>query len=70
MLVDSHCHLNMSDFSNDLEEIISNAKNNQIDGLLTICTELNELQELKEISKKIEIFGIVGEYIQIILKSI
>ena len=49
--------------------IISNAKNNQIDGLLTICTELNELQELKEISKKIKIFGIVGEFIQIILKN-
>ena len=44
MLVDSHCHLNMSDFSNDLEKIISNARNNQIDGLLTICTELNELK--------------------------
>ena len=52
MLVDSHCHLNMSDFSKDLDTIISNARNNQIDGLLTICTELNELQELKEISKK------------------
>ena len=52
MLVDSHCHLNMSDFSNDLDKILSNAKNNQIDGLLTICTEINELKELKEISKK------------------
>ena len=52
MLVDSHCHLNMSDFSNDLDTIISNARSNQIDGLLTICTKLNELQGLKEISKK------------------
>ena len=39
-------------FSNDLEDVISNAKNNKIDGLLTICTELNELKELKLISKK------------------
>ena len=52
MLVDSHCHLNMPDFSEDLDTIISNARCNKIDGLLTICTELNELQELKEISKK------------------
>ena len=52
MLIDSHCHLNMSDFSNDLEEIISNAKNNQINGILTICTDLNELKELEKISKK------------------
>ncbi len=52
MLVDSHCHLNMSDFNNDLDSIISNAKRNQINGLLTICTELNELKDLKLISKK------------------
>ena len=38
MLIDSHCHLNMSDFSKDLDKIIANAKNNQINGLLTICT--------------------------------
>ena len=29
MLIDSHCHLNMSDFTNDLDAIIANAKNNQ-----------------------------------------
>ena len=29
-----------------------NAKNNQINGLLTICTQLDELKELKLISKK------------------
>ena len=52
MLVDSHCHLNMPDFSEDLDTIISNARCNKIDGLLTICTELNELKELKLISKK------------------
>ncbi len=52
MLIDSHCHLNMSDFAKDLDEIIANAKNNQINGLLTICTQLDELKELKLISKK------------------
>ena len=52
MLIDSHCHLNMSDFAKDLDEIIINAKNNQINGLLTICTELDELKDLKLISKK------------------
>ena len=52
MLIDSHCHLNMSDFAKDLDEIIANAKNSQINGLLTICTQLDELKELKLISKK------------------
>ncbi len=52
MLIDSHCHLNMSDFSNDLDSILSNANQNQIDGFLTICTDLKELEELKELSTK------------------
>ena len=52
MLIDSHCHLNMSDFTKDLDAIIANAKNNKINGLLTICTDLDELKELRLISKK------------------
>ena len=52
MLVDSHCHLNMPDFSDDLDVIISNAQKNKIKGLLTICTELSELKKLKQISRK------------------
>lgn len=52
MLIDSHCHLNMPEFSDDLEKILNNANKNQIDGLLTICTELEELSELKNLSYK------------------
>ena len=54
MLIDSHCHLNMSDFNDDLENVLSNAFKNQINGLLTICTDLDELLELKNLSKKYE----------------
>ena len=50
MLIDSHCHLNMPEFSDDLEKILINANQNEIDGLLTICTELKELNELKKLS--------------------
>tara|TARA_E500000331_G_C17200224_1_gene688949 strand:+ start:118 stop:897 length:780 start_codon:yes stop_codon:yes gene_type:complete len=52
MLIDSHCHLSMSDFNNDLDSVISNAHKNSVQGLLNICTELNELKNLKLISKK------------------
>ena len=52
MLVDSHCHLNMTEFNKDLESVISNAQNNQINGMLTICTELEELNEIRNISHK------------------
>ena len=30
MIIDSHCHLNMKDFTPDLADIIENAKNNDI----------------------------------------
>ncbi|PPR27589.1 MAG: putative metal-dependent hydrolase YcfH [Alphaproteobacteria bacterium MarineAlpha9_Bin4] len=54
MLIDSHCHLNMSEFVNDLDTVLSNASRCDINGLLTICTELSELHELKQLSKKYE----------------
>ena len=34
MIIDSHCHLNMKDFIPDLSDIIRNANNNNINGML------------------------------------
>ena len=44
MIIDSHCHLNMKDFSPDLSDIIKNAKNNDINGILTISTKIEEFK--------------------------
>ena len=52
MIIDSHCHLNMKEFTNDLDQVISNAKNNNIKGLLTISTKADEIENIKNISKK------------------
>ncbi len=42
MLVDSHCHLNFKDFSNDLKEVIQRAKSAGIQHMLSISTRLDE----------------------------
>lgn len=50
MIIDSHCHLNMKDFKTDLDTVINNAKNNNILGMLTICTNIEESTKIKTIS--------------------
>ena len=52
MLVDSHCHLNMSQFKDDLDSVIENAKKNNVKYLQTICTKLSDYYEIKEIAEK------------------
>ncbi len=56
ILIDSHCHLNMKDFDKDLDEVVLNARNNNIGGMLTICTKIEELNKIKEISSKYNIW--------------
>lgn len=52
MIIDSHCHLNMKDFSHDLPNIIENAKNHNINGMLTISTKIEEFKNISNIAKK------------------
>ena len=54
MIIDSHCHLNMKDFSNGLDQVIKDAKENNVKGMLTICTEVAEINEIKNISNSYE----------------
>ena len=51
MIIDSHCHLNMKDFTHDLPNIIKNAKNNNINGMLTISTKIEDFQYISKIAK-------------------
>lgn len=61
MIIDTHCHLNMKEFANDLDEVISNAKKNNVEFLHTICTKLDEFDQIIEICEKYEnIYGSVG----------
>ena len=45
MIVDSHCHLDYPDLYDNLEKVITRAKDNEIKYLLTICTTLESFQK-------------------------
>jgi len=52
MLIDSHCHLNFKDFHNEVDKAVNDAVNNGVSGMVTICTELEEFEEVYEIAEK------------------
>ena len=54
MIIDSHCHLNMENFNGDLTEVIGNAKRNNIAGMLTISTKIDEFKNISNIAKNNE----------------
>lgn len=52
MLVDSHCHLNMEQFHEDLESVLDNAEQHKIECLQTICTKMSEFPEILALAEK------------------
>ena len=56
MIIDSHCHLNMPEFEKDIEKVVINAKESNLEGMLTICTRLEELEEIKNLSNKFKLW--------------
>ena len=61
MLIDSHCHLDFTELSTDLDNIIQNAKHNKVSHLQTICTKISEFDKIKNIAKNHQnIFCSVG----------
>ena len=43
--IDSHCHLDYEQLSNDLQSIIKRAKEFNVNKLITICTSLEEIKK-------------------------
>ncbi len=52
MLVDSHCHLNFPDFKDDLDAVIQRAKDAGVGVMQTICTEMEEFDEVHAIAQR------------------
>jgi TatD DNase family protein len=50
MLVDSHCHLNFPDFSEDREEVIRRAQKAGVGIMQTICTKMHEFESIYAIA--------------------
>ncbi|CDZ79274.1 putative deoxyribonuclease YcfH [Legionella massiliensis] len=54
MLVDSHCHLNfidLTDFDNDLKQVINQARDNGVEHFLCVCVELDDYATLCQIAE-------------------
>ena len=51
-LVDSHCHLDFPDFSDDLEDILFRAKQAGINQMVTICTRVTTFDRVLEIANR------------------
>ncbi|MCC5015853.1 MULTISPECIES: TatD family hydrolase [unclassified Legionella] len=53
MLVDSHCHLNfidLTDFDNDLNNVITQARENDVGHFLCVCVELDDYPVLCQLA--------------------
>lgn len=46
MYVDSHCHLNYSVLSEDLQGVMERAKNNKLEAMLSISTKIESIEEI------------------------
>lgn len=61
MIVDSHCHLNYKGLQERLDEVLENAKQNNISYMQTICTKISEFQTINNIATQHDnIFCSVG----------
>lgn len=53
MLIDSHCHLDFEDFAEDgINKIVERAKANGIDHIVTICTKIDNFDNILKIAQK------------------
>lgn len=60
MWIDSHCHLNFPDFSADLASVLQRARDAEVDTFLTICTRMDEIQAIYELSEAHDLLCSVG----------
>lgn len=51
-LTDSHCHLDFPDFDEERDAIISRAENAGVTRMVTICTRLRQLAQVKSIAER------------------
>ena len=54
-LVDSHCHLHsidLTEFDNDMDNVIRQAQQNDVDHMLCVCIELDDVPALYQLADK------------------
>ena len=60
-IIDTHCHLDFKELKTRLDEVIKDAKINNVTDMVTISTNLSRIDAIKEISEQYqEVFFTVG----------
>ncbi|AIF81756.1 Mg-dependent DNase [endosymbiont of Acanthamoeba sp. UWC8] len=63
MLIDTHCHLDFNEFKADFEDVIKRAKLAGVIAMQTICTNLDQWEEIHKLTKNdFPIFCSVGTH--------
>ena len=63
MLVDSHCHLDFPDFSEELDDVIARAEAAGLGRMVTICTRVRKFNQVLEVAERYEnVFCSVGTH--------
>jgi TatD DNase family protein len=63
MLVDSHCHLDFPDFSNELDAVVARASNAGVGLLVTICTRVRRFDQVRAVADRFDqVFCSVGTH--------
>ena len=61
MIIDSHCHLDFQNIYEQLDDVVKRAESNNVNLLLTICTNLDIFEKIKLIIKKYKnVYGTFG----------
>ncbi len=54
MLVDSHCHLDFPDFQEDLDGVVSRARDAGVGHFLTICTHITKFDQVRAVADRFD----------------
>ncbi len=61
MLIDTHCHLGMEEFSGDLDSVIKRANKNGVEKIITIACSLEEAHQALALTRKYEsVYAAIG----------
>jgi TatD DNase family protein len=61
IIIDSHCHLNMAQFKEELDQVIANAASYNVNYMQTICTKISDFSSIIAIAEKYDnVFASVG----------
>ena len=60
-IIDTHCHLDFNELKTRLDEVVKDAKTNNVTDMVTISTNLSRIDTIKDISEQYqEVFFTVG----------